>query len=610
MRFLSFTIENFKGIKDLTIDLSNAPSLSIYTLVGLNESGKTTILEAINMFRKPVKTLERHSLIPRSLSSNFSGNISVKAIIELSDEDKKLIKDYAKNNYKFNLERIGDRAEVTKVYKFKDSDYVKDVNTWSFDLVGKTTANSKSKKMSDWDVQKWTNLLDYIDNELMPQIIYYPDFLFDFPEKIYLSDKADVKNDIYKNMLQDVLDSLGTGSDLDKHVLSRMKVASTDTSKRRSLNATLLQMSTRMTETVIKPWDSIFSSKGSMGDSKEVKIEYGEDSSVTPSPTGEEIEKQYYLSIGIKQGSESYQIEERSLGFRWFFAFLMFTQFRKNRLSDKGETLFLVDEPASNLHSSMQERLASEISKIVVNCKLMFTTHSEYLINPDWLEATFVVKNNALTYGDEIDYMATQTDVKAITYRKFVSEHPNQQDYYQPVLSALDYEPSRLEMVDSITIVEGKNDYYTFKYINKVILNDRYKLFFYPGNGAKGNASVIRLYLAWGKKFNALFDGDVAGNTAKQFYIDEIGADVEDKILTLSDINKNWKGITPELLFNPTEQLRIINTLFPKQKAYSKIKFNQAMQSLLFHKTVVKLSAATIDKFNKIFSAIELSEDN
>lgn len=608
MRFTSFTIENFKGIKSLTLDLSEAPSLSIYTLVGLNESGKTTILEAINMFQTSVKKSDRHGLIPRNLALNFTGNISVQAVIELSDDDKSQIVQFAKDQYKFNLERVGDKATVTRIYRFEDSDYVKESYSWEFELIGKTTSASKTKKMIDWDKAKWNGLIDFVSTKLMPRIIYYPDFLFDFPEKIYLGGDSDNKNDVYKNMLQDVLDSLGGGLELERHVLSRMKVVGTDISKKRSLESTLLKMSEKMTSTVIEPWDSIFSSKGPSGDKKEVVIEYGEDAAVTSSATGDEVEKKYYISIGIKQGSESYQIEERSLGFRWFFAFLMFTQFRKNRLSDLGETLFLVDEPASNLHSSMQKRLAAEIGKIVDNCKLMFTTHSEYLINPDWLEATYVVKNEALDYGKEIDYSSTQTDVKAISYKKFVAEHPNQQDYYQPVLSALEYEPSRLEMVDAITVVEGKNDYYTFTYINRVILKGKYKLFFYPGNGARGNVSVMRLYLAWGKDFNALFDGDGAGVGAKKMYIDDIGKAVEDKIYTLVDVKSSWAGKTLELLFTDAEQVMIIKTLFPRLNTYSKTKFNQAMQNLLFYGTEVPLSKTTIGKFEEIFEKIKLSD--
>ena len=44
MRFVDFKIKNFRGIKQLTINFDTIPEPKIYTLVGLNESGKTSIL--------------------------------------------------------------------------------------------------------------------------------------------------------------------------------------------------------------------------------------------------------------------------------------------------------------------------------------------------------------------------------------------------------------------------------------------------------------------------------------------------------------------------------------------------------------------------------------
>lgn len=51
MKFKKFQINKFRGISKATLDLSKTPDGSINVLVGLNESGKTTILEAINHFR-------------------------------------------------------------------------------------------------------------------------------------------------------------------------------------------------------------------------------------------------------------------------------------------------------------------------------------------------------------------------------------------------------------------------------------------------------------------------------------------------------------------------------------------------------------------------------
>jgi len=56
MRYIKYEIKNFKGIKNATIDMSRINS-KIYTLVGLNESGKTTILQAIFLLWKKISLL-------------------------------------------------------------------------------------------------------------------------------------------------------------------------------------------------------------------------------------------------------------------------------------------------------------------------------------------------------------------------------------------------------------------------------------------------------------------------------------------------------------------------------------------------------------------------
>jgi ABC-type polysaccharide/polyol phosphate transport system ATPase subunit len=66
MKYSKFVIKNFKGIKELTLDLEKEPKSKVFTLVGLNESGKTSILEAINLFQEIYPTKDRHKLIPKS----------------------------------------------------------------------------------------------------------------------------------------------------------------------------------------------------------------------------------------------------------------------------------------------------------------------------------------------------------------------------------------------------------------------------------------------------------------------------------------------------------------------------------------------------------------
>ena len=50
MEYVSFEITNFKGIDHVKVDLDRHPVGPVCYFVGLNESGKTTVLEAISYF--------------------------------------------------------------------------------------------------------------------------------------------------------------------------------------------------------------------------------------------------------------------------------------------------------------------------------------------------------------------------------------------------------------------------------------------------------------------------------------------------------------------------------------------------------------------------------
>lgn len=592
MRFTKFHIKTFKGIKDLEFDLTSNPDLNITTLVGLNESGKTTVLEAINFLQEGVQKKDAHKLIPREKSSNFSGNISVTATLTLDPIDQRKLQDYCKSKDFFPASPITSFT-IERVYKFNGSvPSESSTRHWNISLVGRLSSRSTTNKnLADEDKSRWDAITIYIRDNLLPKVIYYPNFLFDFPEKIYLDPEStegkSPKQALYRNVLQDILDSLEEDLELQEHIHNRLKGGTP--AERNALQATLLKMSASITNTVIKPWDSIFKST----DSKEVLVQTDVEGESGETP-------RYFLTIKLRQGNELYEIEERSLGFKWFFAFLLFTEYRKNRSSDAGETLFLVDEPASNLHSTMQEKLTEKVEAIVDKSRLIYTTHSQHLINPMWLESTFIVINKAIDYTDEIQSNTRETDVDVVPYKKFAAEHPNQKDYFQPILDTLDYRPSRLEMVPKILVVEGKNDYYTLRYMIEVVMKQELEFSLYPGNGARGNLQVISLYIAWAKDFLVCLDADDAGENAKEYYVEKLGKIVDDKIFTLKDVSAGWASKSTEALFTDREKMMVVNSLYPRQQRYSKEKFNIAVQNLLYKKQQLAFNQTTIDRFVKI----------
>ncbi len=592
MKYVAFNIKNYKGIEKLDLDFSSKQK--IFTLVGLNESGKTTILEALDFFQGDIPDGEEHTIIPKSKKGNFNDSVSVTAIVEMDAEDEKSIREVAKAaNFKIKEGVFPKTIKIEKRYVFAHSsfDSAKSNTFWTLGIVGVSKGKKKEKSI---DNDAFSAVISHIKKNLLPPIIYYPNFLTKFPQRIYLQPRPseDEEQGFYREVLQDILDSLEQGFTIDQHLVAR--IHSTAEQDKASLDVVLNKVAAKITSTVFKEWEELFASRG-----KKIVIEKGVE---------RVAEKDYpYLDIKLEEGSDVYFIAERSLGFTWFFSFLLFTEFRKNRVKDRGEILFLIDEPASNLHSTAQSKLLGTFDRIVSKSKLVYTTHSHHLINPTLLEGAYIVKNKAVDYEENsLDFDAQKTDITAMPYKQFAAEHPDQHTYFQPILDTLEYQPSNLELVPEIVVVEGKNDFYTFKYVYDQFLSDeargKLKLHFYPGNGAGQNDRVIRLYTAWGRKFAVLIDGDKAGRNAKTKYVEEIGDFMNARCLPLNDIDSKWKDKSTEDLFTDPERLRIIKTIYPKETKYSKSHFNEAIQNLIGSRTQVTISEGTIKRFEKVFS--------
>lgn len=136
MHYSKFRIRNFKGIRDTTVDFDNQARASVFAFVGLNESGKTTILEAIHSFSPDKATSELvggdestgvpfKDRVPRHLISNFTGNVSVEATVSLDYEDKLSITRLLKNSHgiQIDVEALPQEILFDRFQTFEDGDY-------------------------------------------------------------------------------------------------------------------------------------------------------------------------------------------------------------------------------------------------------------------------------------------------------------------------------------------------------------------------------------------------------------------------------------------------------------------------------------------------------
>ncbi|HEY9831066.1 MAG TPA: AAA family ATPase [Stenomitos sp.] len=600
MRYTAFTIKNFKGIRELELKLDSTPNSNIFIIVGLNESGKTTIMEALSFFYDNLKeenelALHRsaiddiHSLIPKARKDNFNDSITISAQITIEGKDQEHLKKTLKE-YNFKCETFPLEMTITHEYKFKNSEYVgTKTSSWDVGIYGKE-GRKKSGKLSPKH-QAWHPVFIHCCN-LLPQIIYYPNFLFDFPDLIYLekNTKESREQEFYRRLLQDVLDSMPNDLNLTTHILERAK--SKEQSIIDSLESVINKMSSQITRVVFNKNLSVFRDRGNR---KEILV---------TKPKKDPNNNLFYVEMKLKDGEDSYYIRERSLGFQWFFTFRIFTQFRVHRLNSEENLIFLFDEPASNLHQAAQQRLLyafEELTKSSVS--VIYATHSHHLIDPKRLENTFIANNQALRYEKEdMDdtYNSFMTDITIEKYRKFVSDHPNKTTYYQPILDALDYRPSNLENLLNVVMIEGKTDFYVLTYFDTVITKNTNKLNFMPAMGSGGLDTVIRLYYSWGKSFIILLDSDTEGRKQKKRYEDLFGIVVHERLFTLEDIQSSWSNHAIEKLFGSNDHLKIQQTIHASSTKFDKKLFHLAIQENLVKGISVNISQETQNKFKKV----------
>lgn len=589
MYYSKFTIRNYKGIKELKLNINDPPQTKVFTLVGLNESGKTTILEAIHNFSNELKKELQHTLIPKDKGASFTGSATIEAVISFDEKDKNRVREYTESllgRKPFEI-NIPDTMTYTRSYDFERSSPSGVTATFGIHISCRKTKKSRTSIL---DVELRRAVLQMIQKELLPEIIYYPDFLSRFPDKIFLEKEKFTNSNTeeqYYSIVQDILSSIDPSYTIEQNILEKLADKNNQAHKE-ALEKMLALMGGKISQVVFSAWGK-FSKVGK----KEIRVT----TDTTP-------EGRHYLEIKLKEGTDTFHIAERSLGFRWFFTFLMFTEFRKNRITSSGEILFLLDEPASNLHSSAQKNLLSTLADIATKSKLVYTTHSHHLINPDWLEGAYIVRNKALDENTELDFAAAQTDIEAVPYRRFVSENPTKVAYFQPILDVLEFQPGLLEAVPSVVLLEGKNDYYGLKYLSRCIFQ-KSDLNFYPGTSSSKLGTPIALYLAWGRKFVVLLDADGEGEKQKDAYIKEFGIDVKERIFSLADINPMFKNTEFEKLFTDQERIEICKALDPSTSKFKKHDFCIGIQMLLAQNRPMEFSDETKKNFEEILGFLE-----
>ncbi|BCB39511.1 hypothetical protein BCJMU51_4430 [Bacillus cereus] len=235
------------------------------------------------------------------------------------------------------------------------------------------------------------------------------------------------------------------------------------------------------------------------------------------------------LDIGVNNNLDVYIYDgenhidfmpsQRSKGFQWFLSFF----FAINAVQRTGD-IILLDEPGPYLHPKAQNDVLKALEILAKSDQIMFTTHSPYLINPNTLERVRLVTR------DSKNCTVIQNQVHATPIAD--------KEVYTPIMTAigLDLSKSFGTFGDNNVIVEGISDYYYLESMKEYI-NFEGKtgiMRFVPSIGASKTDKLASLLIGWGINFKVLLDNDKAGKDEEKKLKDKLLLS-EEQIVFVSD---------------------------------------------------------------------------
>src|SRR6185312_15710919 len=204
---------------------------------------------------------------------------------------------------------------------------------------------------------------------------------------------------------------------------------------------------------------------------------------------------------------KEFSINDRSTGLRWFFNFII--KLKYNFDYKKSGTIFLLDEPGSNLHSTAQQGLLNKLAELSsFSSPIIFGTHSEDLLDPELINVSSIK-------------IAKREGHKVLIKKFNKAGYRMNEGAWTPLKRALHLKTGFIQFLDSTVIItEGITDYYLFRMIQEYtdLIDKSFK--FVPGAGAHHLKELISISIASSDKYLVLLDSDSGGETAYKNYLE------------------------------------------------------------------------------------------
>ena len=397
MEISKIRIENFKSIKNIEFDIKKYGGSYTTMFLGINESGKSNILEAMSFLNTPKKEFdynvifnkksERNGYVDLYFYLNFENqNIYLDEIKK--DIENGSILDFRINNIRKNVyleknEKIFKEEIEFEIEKLTPNLFIKKVSKPET-VNNQTKTIEISKKNNDGTYKELTDELfeEYFYDTIINIIKKHePNVSFWKPSDEYLISDVDLnkfKENISSNIPLKHIFALA-GFKTTKSIKEEINNISNN-ELRRQLASSLSDASTKY---ITKIWKHKIKIDIEIIDSGKCNV--------------------LVQDGGTKNKHNFHQMNDRSEGFKQFVSLILSLSIETKELKQKNK-LILIDEPEAHLHPSGIRDLREELLEIGQHNYLFVATHSPFLVDRKNKERNIIIKKNssALTEKKEI----------------------------------------------------------------------------------------------------------------------------------------------------------------------------------------------------------------
>lgn len=484
MKLLSISVKNFRSIhEEMTLQVKAIGSKTCYILLGINESGKSNMLDAIALLNE-IESIDyeddcnkiaqedeeeieiTYAFEPESDTEIRSALVSMGVDKALADKVKvKLVE------RKIAMGPDGERVDYYFITLKQEKTFVKLLEKYLV-VSGAIITRAPGSEEHDGD--------GIVSNLLTVERLedYMQDNLFDvleamLPEVIFWKPVED------KYLINKPIDLNAFKEDVDSSIPLRncFRIAGIATPEKiKARIEAIAGKPGKTAELVQKLGESVTKHINEKWGEHHISVKFAID-------TGQ-------LSFLVEDNDDTlpkYAVQQRSDGFKHFVSLLLNVS-AENKAKVLANKVVLLDEPEIHLHPSGQKYLRDELLEIGKNNLVVYATHSIYMVDTKNIDRHFSVKKTKgktvctqiekdNPYREEVLYNALGTSVlELIEPNVLIFEGKTDRDIFELYLKKLktDLAPPKVSLIsaDGCKNIRRYTKFFNIKLVKGYVLTD------------------------------------------------------------------------------------------------------------------------------------------